>query len=86
MPFEIYIEVTQHRYRTAYATDVFLELPRELFREMERMLAEKAGTIPDNHTVYEVVYDRIRGKKEKTYIMCSDFKVRFGRTILIKDW
>ena len=75
------ITVKQYSYRTAMVGDDYLNLPRELMNDLEEALAKKAGTRPDNHTVYEVTYDGHFGKKI-TYIWFHDQMVVFGSRLI----
>ena len=76
------VEVQVYPYRTASVGDCFLQLPRELMRDFERSLALTAGVSPDNHTVYNVSFDR-GDEKQATYIKFTDGWVIFGRKVLM---
>lgn len=74
--------VKQYPYRTALARDVFMEMTREgglkdLLDDIETQLAEAAGAICDNHTVYEVVTTR----GNRLYIQFHDSDVYFGLSV-----
>lgn len=73
--------VKQYPYRTAVLGDIFLTLPREAMKDLEAQLAEASGRAVDNHTVYEIV--QLHGT---TYIMFSDHRVIFGRSIGEGRW
>lgn len=76
-------EVKQHTY-PAHVTEIFLELPRDAFRDLENQLAEASGRQNDNHVVYEVkqeIWSSDGPQENITYISCSDYTVSFGRGI-----
>lgn len=73
--------VRQHPYRSAMIGEIFLVLPREDMKKLEEQLAESAGARMDNHTVYE-----IQQTWGTTYLMFSDFKVVFGRSIEVRSY
>lgn len=85
MPDNINGEVKQHLYRTALVSEVFLVLPRKFCQELEAKLAEASGQHADNHVVYEVKQKGPNGTNT-TYIMCSDFTIRFGHKIILERW
>ena len=74
------LSVKQFSYRTALVGGHFLKFDRRMMHELEEALAAKAGVRPDNHTVYEVVYNDFDEKKT-TYIWFVDTSVIFGSTV-----
>ncbi len=72
-------QVEVYPYRTAYVTEPFLTLPRNMMREFEDKLVEKAGQHNrSNHVVYEVTLDLGMTYEQKVYIWCHDFVMMFG--------
>jgi hypothetical protein len=76
-------EVKQYPYRTAMVSDRFLRLDRNSddARDFEEKLAAAANVRPDNHTVYTITQE---GKI--VYVMCSDFTIIFGWTLVERRW
>lgn len=70
-------EIKQYPYRTALPRGTILEFPRELCRDLEKALAEKAGVRPDNHVVYKVT----QYGKAPVYVWCSDFVVAIATDV-----
>ena len=75
-------EVKCYPYRTASVRERFMSLPRLLVHELEEQLAQKAGVRPDNHTVYEFIDE----SRETIYVLFSDFKASFGKTLYEHRW
>ncbi len=77
--------VKQFTYRTACVGGHFLKLDRAMMHDLEEALATKAGVKPDNHTVYEIIFDDFYEKKT-TYIWFTDGSVIFGSTVEMRRY
>ncbi len=75
-------EVKCYPYRTATVRDRFLSLPRKLVRALEEELARKAGVRPDNHVVYEFIHEN----RDTVYVLFTDHKAHFGKTLYEGRW
>jgi hypothetical protein len=97
----VYIEgeITQHSYRTARATDIFMSVERDARTdELENELAKAAGVNLDNHVVYaitsptgcntRIIFEgiEVRSKDSALYAWFHDIKLYFGHTIEVGNW
>jgi len=69
--------VKQYPYRTAQVEDIFLRVPRDSVKDLERLLAERAGERPDNHIVYEITQDF----RPPVYVKFTDMTAIFAHTL-----
>lgn len=74
------IKVIQYRYRTAYATHILLEMPRN--DELEKILAEASGQRADNHVLYQITFSD--GKSFS--MLFSDKKMLLGLGVTKMNW
>lgn len=79
-------KITFYPYRTAIVRDVFVEMDRNdsAATIIENKLAKLAGVSADNHTAYAI--DDEWSILKPVYVSFSDFKVRFGTSLEVKNW
>jgi hypothetical protein len=80
------IFIKYYAYRTAYARDIFMRLPRTMVAPLETELAKQAGksaTMKDNHTVYGF---RTSRSGKPIYVMFSSGSAYFGNSVLEQVW
>lgn len=88
--------IQYYRYRTAWAKNYFLEIPRNWVKELEEELCKKVGVRPDNHTTFRFKFNpnggffgfSVNGKYlwGEIVVTFHDGNAYFSREIDIRNW